>query len=388
MSGRLVGGEVRCGAMKVVVVPDSFKGTLTAQQICDIVAASVRKYCEDAEVVKIPAADGGEGFTDCYLNLRKGIRHAVEVTDPIGDQTLAAYGILQDGHTAVMEMAKAAGITLVPFDKRNPMVANTRGVGELVASAVRNGCDHIIMGLGGSATVDGGMGMADALGLHIEDENGNVLASRPEAAKELARVSGVPAYVDKVRFTLAVDVDSPLCGQNGAAHVFGPQKGANDAQVEELDALLDRYATLLEEATGRSLKNVPGSGAAGGMALPLLAYYDTTIVSGIDLLLDVTDFEKKAKDADLIVTGEGKMDGQTQAGKVPVGVARRAAKLGKPVIAVCGCVGPGYEKVLEEGIGAVFTVPTPSRKYAEVRADAGRNLGMLTDSIFYLWANR
>ncbi|MDD2234826.1 MAG: glycerate kinase [Desulfitobacteriaceae bacterium] len=346
--------------MKIIIAPDSFKGSLNAGKVAECIAAGFIKTDPAVECYKIPLADGGEGTTHCVIGVIGGRLLVRTVTGPLGEPVQAEIGICKDNKTAVIEVAGASGLTLVPPERRNPLQTTSKGTGELILAALDEGCNKIILGLGGSATNDGGFGILKALGVRFFDREGLELEDK---VRDLARLDKIDlGSLDKrlqnVQFTLACDVDNPLCGSQGASAVYGPQKGAAREQVEELDNLLGHYADVLEAVAGYRVREVPGSGAAGGIAAGMLTMFNARIVSGVEIVLELMAVEGLlAKgEIDLLITGEGEINGQSVRGKVPVGVARLAKKYGIPVIAFTGCIGPGSEKVYGQGIEAIIPI--------------------------------
>lgn len=372
--------------MHIVVAPDSFKGTMSSTQVCEIIERSIKKSLPNAKVSKIPVADGGEGTVDAFLEFAGGKRIREVVTSPDFSKVEAFYAVLEDGKTAVIEMAAASGLPLVQ-GRKNPMQLTTIGTGELIVSAARHGCTKVILGMGGSATMDGGAGMAAAMGVAFRNKDGVESTPTAEGIKEIEEVdlSAVLPQVSAIEFLLASDVKNELCGRGGAAYVFGPQKGATANDVKRADENLAHFAKILGQKSGKELKTIPGTGAAGGLALPLLAFFNTTIVPGIDLVLDTAKFDEVLKDADLVVTGEGRIDGQSMEGKVPVGVARKAHAKGVPVIALAGILGEGYEKTYEQGIAAIFTSSKSEIPFEIAQKTAKEDLALLADSVFALF---
>ncbi|WP_226536164.1 glycerate kinase [Fictibacillus halophilus] len=346
--------------MKIVIAPDSFKESMTAAKVCAAVEAGFQKVIGDAEYVHVPVGDGGEGTVQSVVDATAGRIVEVTATGPLGEKVDAFYGLTGDGKTAVIEMAAASGIHLVPREQRNPLVTTTRGTGELILDALDKKVERIVLGLGGSATNDGGAGMASALGVKFLDVNGEKLRPGGEALSELLTidVSGLDSRLKVVKVDVACDVTNPLTGPLGASAVFGPQKGATPEMVGVLDASLKRYAEVVDRNLGLQVDELPGAGAAGGLGAGVVAFLDGKLQSGIDLVLDVIGFEEAVRDADLVITGEGRIDSQTVHGKAPVGVAKRAkaAEADVPVVAIAGSLGPDYEAVFEHGINAVFSV--------------------------------
>ncbi|WP_137790865.1 glycerate kinase [Bacillus sp. E(2018)] len=346
--------------MKIVIAPDSFKESMTAGEVGRAVEAGFIKTFPHAQYVHVPVGDGGEGTVTSVVDATGGEMVEVKATGPLGEKVNAFYGITGDGKTAVIEMAAASGLHLVPREKRNPCVTTTRGTGELILDALDRGIERIVLGLGGSATNDGGAGMASALGVKFLNVNGDELPAGGEVLRELLTidVSGLDARLQSVKIDVACDVTNPLTGPLGASAVFGPQKGATPEMVGILDESLKRYAEVVERNLGVAVDKLPGAGAAGGLGAGVVAFLDGKLQSGIDLVLDVIDFEDVVQDADLVIVGEGRIDSQTIHGKAPVGVAKRAKVVveGVPVVAIAGSIGPDYEAVYNHGIDAVFSV--------------------------------
>ena len=307
-------------------------------------------------IVIKPLADGGEGTTDALIEGMHGEKVKITVTGPYGEKIDSYYGYLPEKKTAVIEMAAAAGITL--SDKREPMQATTYGVGEMISDAIDRGCRNIIMGIGGSATTDGGIGMMKALGIQFLDENGNDVGEGAQALFRVRKIQteGVHPFLSKVRFQIACDVTNPLCGSQGAVYVFGPQKGVTEEIKAMLDEAMNRYAAVVESTLGIRCRDIPGAGAAGGLGFACLAFLNAVLTPGIDLVLNAVDLESELLDADIVVTGEGRLDEQTAMGKAPVGVAKRAKKYGAKVIAFAGSVTEGAGACNKEGIDAFFPI--------------------------------
>lgn len=353
---------------KVVIVPDSFKGTMSSIEVCDIIDKAVKKVIREVNTVKIPVADGGEGTVDAFLYAVGGERIEVTVKDPYFRDIQSFYGILPDGKTAVIEMAAASGLSFVEGEE-NPCLTSTYGTGQLIMDALKRGCTKIITGIGGSATNDGGIGMAAALGVRFLDCNGREVPLNGEGMGHVERIdmSSRDLRVSECTITAACDVDNPFYGKNGAAYIFAPQKGANDEMVKLLDDNLKHLAGIIDRDLGVKVQRIPGSGAAGGLGGGLIAFAGAKLQQGIKIILDAVHFDEIITDADLIITGEGKIDGQSLRGKVPVGIALRAKKKDIPVIAVVGNAGRDIEKVYENGISAVFSTNRIAAAYKDVR---------------------
>ena len=342
--------------MKIVIAIDSFKGSLTSMQAGNAAAEGIRRVCPDAEITVRPLADGGEGTVDALVSGLFGEFRSVEVTGPCGKPVTARYGII--GSTAVMEISAAAGLTLVPPDKRDPMKTTTFGVGEMIRDAISNGCHDFIIGIGGSATNDGGAGMLQALGFGLLNERGEQIQRGAAGLAEIASITDEKALpkLSECRFRIACDVANPLCGENGCSAVFAPQKGAKPADIPVMDGWLARFADLTKTINPNSDPNCPGAGAAGGLGFAFLSYTNSVLQPGVELILRETHLEDHIKNADIVITGEGRLDAQTAMGKAPVGVARLAKKYGKPVIAFAGSVTKDAAALNECGIDAYFPI--------------------------------
>ncbi|MFZ5967450.1 MAG: glycerate kinase [Bacillota bacterium] len=343
--------------MRIIIAPDSFKGALSSIKIANAMEEGIKKALEDAEIIKVPMADGGEGTVEAMVEATGGRMVNIEVTGPLGDKVHSFYGILGDGETAVIEMAAASGLPLVPMDKRNPLYTTTYGTGELIKHAIENKCTKLMMGIGGSATNDGGMGMAQALGVRFLDKEGNILGL---GGKELERIhqidmSALNPNIEGVQIQVACDVTNPLCGERGAAYVFGPQKGAAPEIVERLDKGLRHFAFVIQKELGKEIEDLPGAGAAGGLGGGLVAFLNARLESGVQMVIKSGNLEEKIKNADLVITGEGKTDEQTAFGKVPFGVAQIAKEYNVPVVCLSGAVTDGAEKLYDHGITALFS---------------------------------
>ncbi|MCD6507748.1 glycerate kinase [Candidatus Poribacteria bacterium] len=348
--------------MRIVIAPDSFKGSLTALEAANAIEEGLKRVFPKAEIVKVPMADGGEGTVQSLVDATGGRIVKKVVTGPLGDKVEAQFGILGDGRTAVIEMASASGLPLVPPDKRNPMVTTTYGTGELIKAALDMGCRRFIIGIGGSATNDGGGGMAQALGVKLLDKDGNDIPFGGGGLLKLDRIdiSTLDPRIAESEIVVACDVDNPLTGPRGAARVYSPQKGATPEMVEILDKALERFAEAVKRDLGRDIKDVPGAGAAGGLGAGLMAFLNAKLQLGVDIVIEATGLEEKVKGADLVITGEGGIDSQTVYGKTPIGVAKVAKKFGIPVLAVAGGISDDASVVYEHGIdGLMSIIPRP-----------------------------
>lgn len=341
--------------MKVVVAPNAFKGTLTAPEAAAAIAEGVREVWPDAEIVEVPVADGGDGTVEALVSAHHGEYRSAEVEGPLGDPVVARYGLIDSGATAVVELATASGLALIPPERRNPRLAATFGFGQLIAAAINSGATSIIAGIGGSATNDGGAGMAQALGFQLLDAEGHELPRGGAALARLARIAGgAPASTPRVM--VASDVDNPLVGPRGASAVYGPQKGADPETVRELDAALAHFAEVIKRDLGKDVAGIPGAGAAGGTGAGLVAFLDAELTPGAPLIVEASGFDRHLSGADLVITGEGRVDEQTAYGKAPGEVARRAHAAGVPVLLLAGSKGPGWEALNGLGVTAVETL--------------------------------
>ncbi|MCG2821421.1 MAG: glycerate kinase, partial [Candidatus Atribacteria bacterium] len=322
--------------MKIVVAPDSFKGSLTAIEVSDAIEQGIREVFPGAEIVKIPMADGGEGTVQCLINAVGGEILREKVTDPLGGEVLAHYGILGDKKTAVIEMAEASGLTLVPENKRNPLITTTYGTGQLIKAALNQGCRKMIIGIGGSATNDGGAGMVQALDVRLLDKQDKEIGFGGAELMNIHHIdiSQMDQRISKLEILVASDVKNPLCGHSGATRIYGPQKGATEEMMVILEEALARFAHIINKALHKDVKDIPGAGAAGGLGAGLMAFLDAKLKPGIEIIIEAVKLEEAMKDADLVITGEGKIDIQTIYGKVPVGVAKIAKKYHVPVMAI------------------------------------------------------
>lgn len=377
--------------MKVLIAPDSFKGSLTAREAAEAIAEGVRDALPDAEIVQVPMADGGEGTVQSLIDATGGIPVTKQVTGPLGAPVDATYGMLGDGRTAVIEMAEASGIGYVDDRTRNPRITTTFGTGELVRDALDRGARSIIIGLGGSATNDGGAGMAQALGVHLLDADGNELPGGGAALARLATVdiSELDPRLAETELCLASDVTNPLTGERGASAVFGPQKGADPDTVRELDSALRHYARVLREQLDRDIEEVPGAGAAGGLGAGFLAFTEARMQSGISLVIEATHLRELVAGADLCITGEGGIDAQTRYGKTPFGVAQAVKEVEPdcPVVALAGCVGDAAEDLLGQGIDAIFGILPGPCSLAQAITAARTNLRRTARSVAALAAS-
>lgn len=372
---------------KILLVPDSFKGTLSSRQVCQVMAGQLRRFFPQAQVKSIPVADGGEGSVEAFLAAAGGERRTRTVTGPFGEPVEAFYGVLGDGRTAVIEMAACAGLPLAE-GRLNPERATTYGVGELLLAAKEAGCTKAILGLGGSCTNDGGAGAAAALGAKFTRADGTAFVPTGGTLGEIAAldVSPVAQALQGMELTAMCDIDNPLYGEAGAAAVFAPQKGADAAMVARLDAGLRHLGQVAARCLGRDFSHLPGTGAAGGLGFGMAAFCGAQLRMGIDAVLDAVGFDSLLPGTDMVFTGEGKIDSQSARGKVVSGVAARCRKAGVPVVAVVGQIGQGFEEMYQQGLTAVFSINRAAQPFAESRFHAGENLTLTMENIARLLA--
>ena len=344
--------------MKVTVAIDSLKGSLTSMEAGFAISEGITRVFPDAEVCVRPLADGGEGTVDALVKGMDGTYRSVTVTGPLGELVEATYGVIEESKTAIMEMSQAAGITLVPDEKRNPFYTTTYGVGEMIVDAIQYGCRRFIVGIGGSATNDGGVGMLQALGYQFLNAEGENIADGARGLKELKSISDEHVFPElaECEFRIACDVTNPLCGERGCSAVYGPQKGATPEMIEDMDEWLFEYAALACEKYPKANPAYPGTGAAGGLGFGFLTFTNAVLESGIKIVLEETNLKEYMKDADFVITGEGRLDGQTAMGKAPIGVAKLAKELEKPVLAFSGAVTKDAKACNEHGIDAFFPI--------------------------------
>ena len=371
---------------KYVVAPDSFKESMTAKEVCDAMEKGIKKADSAAEVIKVPMADGGEGTVDSLVDATNGQRVIVEVTGPLGNKISAYYGILGNGTTAVIEMAKASGLEIVEKKKRNPMITTTFGTGELIRDALDHNVKEIIIGLGGSSTNDGGSGMAQALGAKLLDQNNNQISFGGGNLDKLDKIdiSDLDSRLQDVKIILASDVTNPLIGKDGASRVFGPQKGATPEMVEKLENNLQHYAKIIKRDLNKDVASVSGAGAAGGLGAGLMAFTTCKMRQGVDIAIEVTKLEEKVKSADYVFTGEGGTDFQTIFGKTPYGVAKLGKKYHKPVISLAGYLGEGIDSLYSEGFTAIFGIIPGACDLSTALKNGPSNVARTTENIVRL----
>ena len=375
--------------MKAVVAIDSFKGSLSTLEAGNAVKEGILRVYENASVTVSTLADGGEGTVDAIVSSRGGEYISVSVTGPLGKPVMAGYGLLRETHTAVIEMSAAAGITLIEKEQRNPLYTTTYGVGELIKHAITaHGCRKFLIGIGGSATNDGGVGMLQALGFELLDDEEKQIPKGAIGLSRLTKINIENAFppLKECSFKIACDVQNPLCGELGCSAVYGPQKGATPQMIADMDKWLSAYAELTQKALGKELSGFPGAGAAGGLGFAFLAYLNGELESGIKMVIEATELERLISDADIVITGEGRLDSQSCMGKAPVGVAGAAKKFGKPVIALAGCVTADAKACNEHGIDAFFPIlKAPcTLEDAMDKTNAYRNLADTAEQCFRL----
>jgi len=344
--------------MKILIAPDSYKNALSALEVAKSLKSGLQKVFSDADFEILPMADGGEGTVEALIDATQGEIIKTTVHDPLMRSIESSFGITGDGITAVIEMASASGIQLITSEERNPWITTTFGTGELIHAALDKGCRDIILGIGGSATNDGGRGMAAALGVKFLDAAGNSVGTGGGSLSDVARIemSDLDERIRETKIMVACDVTNPLTGPDGAAHVYGPQKGADPDMVKELDSNLEKLSNLIAEQLGKEVGNIPGAGAAGGLGAGLIAFLGGELVEGVPIIAAKTGLDEAVSKADIVITGEGGIDFQTQFGKTPYGVAQVAKKHGKPVVAVAGTIGEGADELYSKGIDAVVSI--------------------------------
>ncbi|MEA1961879.1 MAG: glycerate kinase [Bacillota bacterium] len=373
--------------MRIVVAPDSFKGNLSSIEIADAIEKGIRNIDQSIQVIKIPVADGGEGSVETLVNATGGRIIPVRVTGPLLREVNAFYGISGDGQTSFIEMAAASGLSLLKQNEYNAMKASSYGTGELILDALDQGCRKIIIGLGGSATNDGGAGLLQALGMRLYDRYQFDLALGGGSLGDLFgfNQSQFDPRIKDTTFLLACDVDNPLCGPHGASHVYGPQKGASPEDVLILDENLKHFAQVIEKTHGKQIEDVPGAGSAGGMGGGLMAFLDAHMVKGIDLVMEACNIETAIADADLVITGEGKIDTQTACGKAPLGIAQMAMKYDIPVIGIAGALGEDIKELYTHGFTSLFAIANRPMSLDESLSQAEALIEKQTENLMRLF---
>lgn len=370
----------------IVLAPDSFKESMSAKEACIAMERGIKKVNQDIKCVHVPMADGGEGTMQSLVDATNGKIYSLEVVGPLGNKVQAEYGILGDREVGILEMASASGIHLVSLDKRNPLITTTYGTGELIKACLDRGVKKLLIGIGGSATNDGGAGVIQALGGKLLDKDGNELGF---GGGELGKLHNIdltnfdPRLKDVV-VEVACDVNNPLCGEKGASNVFGPQKGATPDMVSLLDNNLKHYANIIKEQIGMDVLEVPGAGAAGGLGAGLMAFLNGTLKKGIEIVIEYSGLEEKVKEADMVWTGEGSIDFQTQYGKTPLGVATIAKKYDKPVIAFAGRVGDNIDVLYEKGIDSIFGIMKGVTSIEEALEKGKENIEKTSENVIRL----
>lgn len=377
--------------MKFVVIPDSFKGSLSSVKICQIIKERIEIHFPEAQVESIPVADGGEGTVECFLKACNGHLICVETNDPYFNKIQSFYGLIE-GDRAVIEMAASAGLPLVG-NSPDPFRASTFGVGELLLNAINHGCKNIILGLGGSATNDGGCGLACALGAVFYDENGVSFIPAGGTLKNIDTIdiSKVTDVLKGISLSVMCDIENPLFGSNGAAFVYAPQKGADSAMVQQLDDGLKHLSMKINECLDIDVSNVKGGGAAGGLGAGMIAFCGASLAMGIETVLDEVDFDKKILDADLVITGEGRIDMQSLSGKVLDGISHRTQQVGIPLIAIVGDIGDGIESIYDRGVQAVFSINSLAIPFSEAKKRSAKDLEITVDNLLRyakIWNNK
>lgn len=377
------------GEMKVVIAIDSFKGSMSSIEAGYALNTGIHRADSSVEVVVKPLADGGEGTVDALVSGMDGVIQSVVVTGPLGAPVSCRYGIIQESKTAVIEMSGAAGITLIPAEKRNPLYTTTYGVGEVIRDAISKGCRRFIVGIGGSATNDGGIGMLQALGYRFLNKEGKSVAFGARGLEELDSITDecVLPELDECEFRVACDVTNILCGEQGCSAVYGPQKGATPSMILQMDKWLEQYAALAKAKYPKADANRAGTGAAGGMGFAFLTFTNARLESGIEIVLEETRLEKYIEEADMVITGEGRLDGQTAMGKAPIGVAKLAKKYGKPVVAFAGSVTKEAVECNKQGIDAFFPIirRIVTLEEAMAKENAKENLAASAEQMFRLY---
>jgi len=367
--------------MKILLAPDSFKGSLSAPEVVANLREGILRVVPEAQVDMLPVADGGEGTCMAIVAALGGEIIEAEVTGPNGNRVNAYFG--RAGDMAIIEMAAASGLHLAPRDALRPREATTYGTGELMLHALNAGCKRVLLGIGGSATTDGGAGMAQALGVRFLDEAGEEFVPVGENLARVAKIdmSGLLPALRGIEVITMCDIDNPLCGKNGAAHIFGPQKGADPAMVEYLDGQLSAIARTVGRELGRDVADLPGAGAAGGMGGGMVAFLGSRLQMGIETVLDTVGFDRLVSDADLVLSGEGKIDTQSLRGKVVIGVARRCKKHGVPLVALVGDIGDNIENAYEEGVSAVFSTNRVAVDFSVARTRSKSDMALTVDNL-------
>ena len=367
---------------KFLLIPDSFKGTMSSMEICSLLEEKIQEYYPAAEIHSIPVADGGEGSVDCFLQALGGEKVIVTTNNPFFEPIDSYYGLVDNGRTAVIEMAASAGLPLIE-DRKDPLKASTFGVGELILHTARKGVSKIIMGLVGSCTNDGGCGAACAVGIRFLDEAGSSFIPTGGTLHRIQQLdlSQIEPMIEGIEFVTMCDIDNPMYGPTGAAAIFGPQKGATPEEIELLDAGVQHLSQIIKQTMGLDLAFVPGTGAAGAMGAGMAAFFHSRLQMGIQTILDTVQFEELAAGTDMIFTGEGKLDSQSLRGKVVIGVARRAKALGVPVTALVGDIGDDMEAAYDEGVSAIFSINRVAVDFPVAKLRSRQDLSLTIDNL-------
>ena len=376
--------------MKIVIAPDSFKGSLTALEVAESIEKGIKNVDESIETLIVPMADGGEGTVQSLIDASGGKIIELIVNDPLFRKINSFYGIMGDGVTAVIEMAAASGLPLLKIEERNPLLTSTYGTGELIVDALSRGCINFIIGLGGSATNDGGCGMAQALGVKFFDKNGEELSMTGGELSKINSIdfSGIDERIKNAHFVAACDVENPLCGVNGAAEVYGRQKGATEEDIVTLDNGLNHFAELVDYHLKLGVKDIPGAGAAGGLGAGVMIFLNASLQSGIDIVTKTTNLADKMLGADLVITGEGRIDYQTAFGKTPFGVAQLAKEKQIPIIALAGSLGEGYQTLYAKGFDGIFSIIDKPMSLQHAMYYAAQLLENAAENAIRLWKAR
>lgn len=369
--------------MKIVIAPDSFKECISAKKACIAIQKGFEKIFEEGEYILVPMADGGEGTTEALVDSTDGAIYKVETTNPIGEKRISKFGILGDGKTAIIEMAQASGLELISKEKRNPMVTTTYGTGELIKSALDKNIETILIGIGGSATNDGGAGMIQALGGKLLDKDGKEIGFGGGELSKLHKIdlSNLDERLKKVKIIVACDVDNPLTGERGASYIFGKQKGGTPEMLKILDNNLKHFAKIIKKDLGVDIETISGSGAAGGLGGGLMGFLSAELKKGIDIVIEYSKLEEKIQGADLVITGEGSIDSQTRFGKTPYGVAKVAKKYNIPVIALAGNIGKDVDILYDYGFNAIFPILPRVETLEEALLQGKENLEKTSENI-------
>jgi len=369
--------------MKIIIAPDSFKGSLTAKEAAASIAEGFADVFPVAEIVQLPIADGGEGTTEILVAATSGKLNSTKVVGPLGDTVNAVWGVFGESETGVVEIASACGLDMLEPEARNPMLASSFGLGELILAGLNQGVRHFIVGLGGSACNDGGAGMMQALGVKFFDASGEELEKGGGNLHKLSwiDINNLDVRLQQVSFEVACDVDNPLIGEWGASAVFGPQKGANPQMAAELDANLEHYANIIHKAIGKDVSSTPGAGAAGGLGAAFLTFFNAELKSGIDIVLDALKFESHLESADLLITGEGRIDSQSLHGKAPIGIAKRAKQHQCTVFVIAGSVGGDVGLIKAQGIDAVYSVVSEMVTLDEALTQPAKHLARVSRKV-------